>query len=129
MKEAKRQALKTAGFQIGTVQEFLGLNDAEAQLVELRVQLSKAVRRRREAQKLTQQEVATRLKSSQSRVAKIEAGLPDVSLDLMFRCLFSVGGKLEDLDVESGASQGRTRKSASTVKHTRAPKGSDTPVS
>jgi transcriptional regulator with XRE-family HTH domain len=46
---------------------------------------------------MTQQQLATRLKSSQSRVAKIEAGARDVSLDLMFRGLFAVGGGLADV--------------------------------
>lgn len=33
----------------------------------------------------------------QSRVAKLEAGSADVSLDLLIRSLFAVGGKLADL--------------------------------
>jgi hypothetical protein len=37
------------------------------------------------------------MKSSQSRVAKIEAGEADVSLDLSFRALFAAGGNLADL--------------------------------
>jgi len=36
-------------------------------------------------------EFATKLQSSQSRVAKIEAGDPSVSIDLLVRSLFSLG--------------------------------------
>jgi hypothetical protein len=39
------------------------------------------------------------LKTSQPRVAKIEAGSSDVSLDLMFRSLFALGGRLKDLRI------------------------------
>ena len=55
------------------------------------------MRARREQQHLTQEQVAKKLKSSQSRVAKLEAGSADVSLDLMFRGLFALGGTLKDL--------------------------------
>lgn len=97
MDERKRKALISAGYRVVDVQEFLGLSDEEMRLVELRVALSRAVRSRRLASKMTQQQLATRLKSSQSRVAKIEAGAGDISLDLMFRGLFAVGGGLADV--------------------------------
>ena len=41
--------------------------------------------------------MARKLKSSQSRVAKMEAGAADVSLDLLFRGFFALGGTLKDL--------------------------------
>jgi ribosome-binding protein aMBF1 (putative translation factor) len=94
MDSKKRKALTAAGFRVGDAADFLGLSDEETRLVELRVALSRAVRRRRQERNMTQQQLATRLKSSQSRVAKIEAGAGDVSLDLMFRSLFAVGGGL-----------------------------------
>ena len=59
--------------------------------------LSQAVRRRRESQNLTQQQLAARMKSSQSRVAKLETGAANVSLDLLFRGLFAAGGDLNDV--------------------------------
>jgi ribosome-binding protein aMBF1 (putative translation factor) len=97
MDKKKQNALEAAGFRIGDAEDFLGLTQEERRLVELRVAVSRAVRRLRERQRLTQQQLAARLKSSQSRVAKIEAASADVSLDLLFRGLFAVGGKLDDL--------------------------------
>lgn len=97
MNKAKRQAVTAAGFRVGDVDEFLGLTKEERRLVELRVALSRTVRRLRESQSLTQQQLAKILQSSQSRVAKIEVGASDVSLDLLFRGLFAVGGELSDL--------------------------------
>lgn len=97
MKEVKRKALEAAGWRVGDAAEFLGLTEDEEQLVALRVALARAVRRRRVAGGLSQHGLAARMKSSQSRVAKIETGAAGVSLDLMFRGLFAAGGKLADV--------------------------------
>jgi predicted XRE-type DNA-binding protein len=97
MNKAKRQALEAAGFVFEDAEDFLELTTEERRLVELRLAVSRAVRARREQQHLTQEQVARKLKSSQSRVAKMEAGAADVSLDLLFRGLFALGGSLNDL--------------------------------
>jgi hypothetical protein len=55
---------------------------------------------------MTQEEFARRIKSSQSRVAKLEAAAATVSLDLMFRGFFAAGGTLADLMIAPG--QART---------------------
>jgi hypothetical protein len=97
MKPEKKKALEEAGFRIGNTEDFLGLTPEESNLVELRLAVSRTVRSRREHMRLTQRQLASRLKSSQSRIAKLEAGAPDVSLDLLFRSLFAVGGRLADI--------------------------------
>lgn len=97
MDRKKRKALEAAGFRIGDAEDFLGLTPEERELVELRLAVSRAVRRLREERHLTQHQLAAKLKSSQSRVARLEAGAADVSLDLLFRGLFAVGGGLGDL--------------------------------
>jgi DNA-binding XRE family transcriptional regulator len=97
MKGAKRKRLEAAGFSIGDAEDFLGLTREERELVELRVRLSRAVRSLREKKKLTQGQLASRVHSSQSRIAKLESGAADVSLDLMFRIFFAVGGKLREV--------------------------------
>jgi DNA-binding XRE family transcriptional regulator len=111
MDKAEREALEAAGFQIGDFGDFLELTPEERQLVELRLRVSRMIRQRRQEQNLTQQQVAKRIKSSQSRVAKIEAGAPDVSLDLMFSGLFAVGGAVTDL-APPAAKKRVTRRSA-----------------
>jgi hypothetical protein len=97
MNKKKLEALEAAGFVSGDAADFLDLTPEEISLVELRIMVGQATRRRREAQQLTQKQVAVKIKSSQSRVAKIEAGAADVSLDLIFRGFFAVGGQLTDL--------------------------------
>jgi transcriptional regulator with XRE-family HTH domain len=106
MDREKKRALAAAGFRIGDAADFLGLTEAERRYVELRVKLSQAVRRRREGLRLTQEQLARKLDSSQSRIAKLEAASADVSLDLLFRGLFAVGGDLDDLTHGAAAQPG-----------------------
>lgn len=91
MDKNKRRRLQAAGWKVGSVGEFLGLTAAEEQMVELRASLAAELQVRRNSAGLTQAQLAGRLKSSQSRVAKMEAGDPTVSLDLLVRALFVIG--------------------------------------
>jgi len=91
MKSAKRRRLEAKGWKFGTVQEFLNLSEEEAAYIELKLALSKNLQKVRRKKNLTQHELARRLKSSQSRVAKMEAGDPSVSLDLLIRSLLALG--------------------------------------
>lgn len=97
MDRAKKLRLERAGWKVGTVREFLDLSEEEAALIEVKLALSESVRRRREAKKLTQVQVAKLIRSSQSRVAKLEAGDPTVSLDLLVRSLIALGATKKDL--------------------------------
>lgn len=97
MDRAKRKKLEQSGWKLGSAQEFLGLSEQEAALVELKVALSATVRERRRQNKLSQMALAKRLGSSQSRVAKLEAADPSVSLDLLFRSLIALGGNGRDI--------------------------------
>ncbi|MBV8611302.1 MAG: helix-turn-helix transcriptional regulator [Singulisphaera sp.] len=102
MDKNKKKALEAAGFRVGDASDFLGLTDEECRLVELRVAVSRKVRLLREKNHLTQKQLAAKIDSSQSRVAKIESASNDVSLDLMFRGFFAAGGKLSDLTSRAG---------------------------
>ena len=44
MKQEKRKRLEAAGWRVGTVSEFLGLTDEEAALIELKLDLARAVK-------------------------------------------------------------------------------------
>lgn len=97
MKTVKRKRLEAAGWRVGTVRDFLDLTAAENELVEMRVALASGLRTRRERARLTQTALAKRLKSSQSRVAKMEAGDPTVSLDLLIRAHLTLGAKRAEI--------------------------------
>ena len=97
MKKDKRTRLERAGWKVGTVRELLGLSRAEEALVELKLILSRGLRERRTRRRLTQAQLARLLKSSQSRVAKMEAGDPSVSIDLLIRSLLAMGTTQREL--------------------------------
>jgi DNA-binding XRE family transcriptional regulator len=97
MDKKTRTHFHAKGYWTGDAEDFLGLTPQERQMVELRLMMCRLVRGLRERHGLTQQELARRMKSSQSRVAKIEAAEADVSLDLLFRALFAAGGHLADV--------------------------------
>ncbi len=97
MRESQRKRLESKGWKVGTAKEFLNLSDEEAAYVELRLRLAEGLKARRQARGVTQVEMAKSIKSSQSRVAKMEAGDPTVTLDLMLRSLLALGASNREL--------------------------------
>ncbi len=91
MKNAKKKRLELKGWKVGTTAEFLRLSPEESAYVEMKLALSKNLQEHRKTKSLTQGQLARLLKSSQSRVAKMEAGDPSVSLDLLVRSLLILG--------------------------------------
>jgi predicted transcriptional regulator len=91
MRSVKKKRLETKGWKAGTVEEFLQLSPEESTYIEMKLTLSKNLQDRRKEKNLTQEQLARLLKSSQSRVAKMEAGDPSVSLDLLVRSLLILG--------------------------------------
>ena len=79
------------GWVEGSAAEFLDLTPADMEYIETRRALSRQLRMERQRKHLTQTELATRLKTSQSRVAKMEQGDATVSLDLLIQSLYRVG--------------------------------------
>ena len=97
MNAARRKALESKGWRVGSPKEFLNLSEEEAHYIELKLLLSKHLRNARKEKHLTQLDVARLIKSSQSRVAKMEAGDPTVTLDLLIRSLIALGASRSDL--------------------------------
>ena len=91
MQQNKKKKLEEKGWKVGDAKEFLGLSDEEEAYVEIKLRLSESFRQYRLRQKMTQAEAAKLIKSSQSRVAKMEAGDSTVSLDLLIRSLIALG--------------------------------------
>lgn len=97
MHKGKKARLEAKGWRLGSAQEFLGLSDQESAYVELRLRLARSLRVRRQKRKLSQTDLAKMLRSSQSRVAKMEGGDPSVSIDLLIRSLLALGASNRDL--------------------------------
>lgn len=97
MKKAKREKLEGAGWRVGSAEDFLELSKEEAAFVEMKLALADSVRRRRQARKLTQTQLAKLVGSSQSRIAKMEVGDASVSIDLLMKTLLSMGASRTEL--------------------------------
>jgi ribosome-binding protein aMBF1 (putative translation factor) len=97
MRKQKQKRLEAKGWKVGTVKQFLDLSDEESAYIELKIKLAAGLRQRRQQKGLSQLDLAAKLQSSQSRVAKMEAGDPSVSLDLLIRSLISLGATGREL--------------------------------
>jgi DNA-binding XRE family transcriptional regulator len=97
MDKAKLDRLRAAGWRSGDAADFLGLSEEEAAFVELKLSLGDHLKRLRRENSWTQSEMAQRLGSSQSRVAKMEAADASVSVDLLVRSLLALGVSLQEV--------------------------------
>jgi predicted XRE-type DNA-binding protein len=97
MDKRKKKNLESKGYNVGSVQEFLGFSTEESEYIELKLALSEALAKRRKKSNLTQAQLAKMLKSSQSRVAKMEKGDPSVSVDLLVKSLLAMGANKKSI--------------------------------
>ena len=97
MDKRKKDKLAKKGWTVGTVAEFLDLSAEESAYIEMKLALSEKLKQRRLRKKLTQAQLAKAIESSQSRVAKMEAGDPTVSIDLLVKSLLALGVSKKEL--------------------------------
>lgn len=97
MRAERRKKLQAKGWKVGDAGEFLGLSPVEEICVDLRLALADALKKTRTRKSMTQTRLAAGLGSSQSRIAKMEAGDEAVSLDLLIRSLLTLGVSRRDL--------------------------------
>jgi ribosome-binding protein aMBF1 (putative translation factor) len=97
MRKEKKKRLEAKGWKIGTAKDFLGFSEEESAYIERKIRLAEGLRQRRQVKGLSQVDLAAKLQSSQSRVAKMEAGDPSVSLDLLIRSLITLGASDREL--------------------------------
>lgn len=97
MDKVKRQKLEQKGWKVGDASDFLELSPEETAFIELKLALSKQLKELRKAQNYSQETVAKKIQSSQSRVAKMEACDAAVSIDLMIKTMISLGATNQDI--------------------------------
>lgn len=97
MNKEKRKKLEANGWKVTSVAEFLELTPDEEKIIELRLTLSDVLKRQRLVSNLTQESFAKMLGTSQSRIAKMEAGDKSVTLDLLIRSIFKTGVNIREL--------------------------------
>jgi hypothetical protein len=108
MDTRKRRKLESVGWRAGDAAEFLGLSEAESRLIDLRLGIARATRQEREARGLTQKALAALAGTTQARIAKLGSAWPELSLDLMLRVFFTLGGGVKPEPIRR-ARRARTR--------------------
>jgi DNA-binding XRE family transcriptional regulator len=96
MEQTKKELLETKGWKIGTVSDFLELTPEESIFVEIKLALSNSLKDRRQ-KTMTQSELASKIGSSQPRIAKAENGDASVSVELLIRAMLATGATPKDI--------------------------------
>lgn len=91
MKAVKKKKLEEAGWTVGSASDFLELSEAEETIVAMKLALASKLKVLRKEHRLTQEQLARRIGSSQSRVAKMEIADKSVSMELFVRSLVTLG--------------------------------------
>jgi DNA-binding XRE family transcriptional regulator len=97
MDAARKARLAEKGILETTVKEWLGLSDAEAEMIEIYVALSSLIKTLRKRARLSQAQLAARLGADQSTVSRLETNAPSLSLELLFRAAFAVGATRQQI--------------------------------
>jgi DNA-binding XRE family transcriptional regulator len=97
MRAAKRKKLEQHGWKVGSADEFLDLTSDESAYIEMKMALSSTLKKHRLKKSMSQVDLARAVKSSQSRIAKMEAGDPSVSIDLLLKSLLALGASPKEL--------------------------------
>ena len=97
MRNNERRRLERKGWAVGDTAAFLQLSDDKRRFIETKLALATGLRRWRKHRGLTQTDVARRIRSSQSRVAKMEVADRTVSTDLLLHALFRLGANRRDV--------------------------------
>lgn len=96
MEQAKKERLESKGWKIGTVPDFLELTPEETIFVEIKLALSRSLKDLRQ-KTMTQVELASKIGSSQPRIAKAENGDASVSIELLIRAMLATGATPKDI--------------------------------
>ncbi len=91
MKNSKKKKLESKGWKVGSAGGFLGLSEEESEFIRLKLALARYLKVKRLEKNYSQTDLAEQVKSSQSRVAKMEQGDPSVSIDLLVHSLLALG--------------------------------------
>jgi DNA-binding XRE family transcriptional regulator len=97
MNKTKIEQLNKKGWKTRSASEFLNLSAEEAAYVELKLSLSCYLSKKRTSKHWTQEQLAEKIHSSQSRIAKMEKGDPTVTVDLLVKSLFALGTSKNEL--------------------------------
>lgn len=87
---------KALGWREGTIGDFMGLSDAQAAMIEVKVLLAARLREKRVEVGLSQQQLAERLGTRQPAVARLESA-SRATVHALLRALLECGATLSDV--------------------------------
>jgi len=97
MKATKKARLESNGWTVGPAEAFLNLSSEEVAYIEMKLALREKLKERRQRKRMTKAQLAKLMHSSQSRIAKMDAGDPSVSIDLLMKSLLALGVSKKEL--------------------------------
>jgi len=101
MDKEKRKRLEARGWKAENAEDFLGLSKEESEYIDLKIALRHRVAEERRKRKVSQVQLAKRLKTDQSRISRMEKGDPSVSADMLLRSLIALGVPPEKILAEA----------------------------
>ena len=96
MEKAKQARLEKKGWKTGSVADFLGLTPEEETLIEIKLALSRSLKRRRESV-MSLAELAEKLDATEPKLAKAESGDVSVPMELLVRAMLATGATAQDI--------------------------------
>ncbi len=112
METIKQARLEKKGWKVGSVAEFLRLSPEEETLIEIKLALSRSLKRRRESV-MTLAELADKLDSTEPRLAKAEKGDVSVPMELLVRAMLATGATAQDI----GKAIAKTTRQVAVMSH------------
>jgi hypothetical protein len=113
MDAEKKARLEAKGWKVGTVTEFLGLTpedeayiESELAVEQMRKRVADLVHAKR-GRILTQAALAKKLKTTQPRVARIEAANSSIPLDTLIRAALEAGATVQEISRTLGMSESK----------------------
>ena len=91
MTEEKKRILESNGIRVTDATGWLGLSKEEAQLVEMRGALAEELERVRKAKGMTQSELARKIGTKQSAVARMTSKPDTCTIDNLMKSLMALG--------------------------------------
>jgi ribosome-binding protein aMBF1 (putative translation factor) len=91
MDTAKRKRLLAAGWVMGDAEDFLGMSKEEARLLEIKLNLARAIETQRKKKGLSQAALAEKVDMRQPNFARLEKNPSRVTVDLLLKILLSLG--------------------------------------
>ena len=91
MDAKKRKQLEDAGYKITDSAEWLGLTPQEQAIVNMRVNFALEIERVRKASNITQQELAEKIGTRQSGVARMLNNPASATIDSLIKTLLALG--------------------------------------